>query len=112
MRQVLLNLLGNSLAATARGGAISVATRIADDAAVLLVEDTGRGIAQEDLPRVFDPFFTRTEGGTGLGLSIVHRIVEGHDGRTRIESSPGWGTRVRVEIPVRGREEVPEASHV
>ncbi len=99
LRQILLNLLGNSLAATAPGGTIRVSALHEGDRAVLTVEDTGRGISPEDLPRVFDPFFTRTEGGTGLGLSIVHGIVERHGGRVTLESSPGVGTRVRVEIP-------------
>jgi two-component system sensor histidine kinase HydH len=78
---------------------IAVAARVEGDRGVLVVEDTGRGIAPEDLPRVFDPFFTRAEGGTGLGLSIVHRIVERHAGRIALDSAPGKGTRARVEIP-------------
>jgi signal transduction histidine kinase len=99
LRQVLLNLLGNALAATGGKGSIRVSARRRGAAAVLVVEDTGRGIAPDDLPRVFDPFFSRTEGGTGLGLSIVHRIVEQHGGRIGIDSRPGSGTRVRIELP-------------
>jgi two-component system sensor histidine kinase HydH len=101
LRQVLLHLLGNSLAATDRGGCIEVGARVEHERAVLEVEDSGCGIAAEDLPRVFDPFFSRTAGGTGLGLSIVHGIVERHGGRIRLESRVGRGTRARVEIPRR-----------
>jgi signal transduction histidine kinase len=104
LRQVLLNLLGNSLAATDRGGFIEVGARVEHERAVLEVEDSGCGIAAEDLPRVFDPFFSKTAGGTGLGLSIVHGIVERHGGRIRLESRVGSGTRARVEIPRRARE--------
>jgi signal transduction histidine kinase len=102
LRQVLLNLLGNSLAATGKGGFIEVGARLDRERAVLEVEDSGCGIAPEDLPRVFDPFFSKTAGGTGLGLSIVHGIVERHGGRIRLESRPGRGTRASVEIPRRG----------
>lgn len=111
LRQVLLNLLGNSLAATDRGGFIEVGARLDSERAVLEVSDSGCGIASEDLPRVFDPFFSKTAGGTGLGLSIVHGIVERHGGRIRLESEPGRGTRARVEIPRRGisRSEVRSA---
>lgn len=99
LRQVLLNLLGNALAATGHGGEITVETLRNEDRAVLTLMDDGCGIAAEDLPRVFDPFFSRAEGGTGLGLSIVHRIVEDHGGRITLDSRPGAGTRVRVELP-------------
>jgi signal transduction histidine kinase len=102
MRQVLLNLLSNALHATDSGGTIRVTARRDGARAVLTVADDGRGIAPEDLPRVFDPFFGRTEGGTGLGLSIVHRIVEQHGGRIDLESRPGRGTVARVEIPAEG----------
>lgn len=105
LRQVLLNLLGNALAATASGGRITVRALARDSVAVLEVEDTGGGIAPEDLPRVFDPFFSRTPGGTGLGLAIAHAIVERHGGRIALESAPGKGTRASIELPaLAGRE--------
>jgi signal transduction histidine kinase len=99
LRQVVLNLLGNALAATPGGGAIRVRTGRESGTIVLEVTDSGKGISPEDLPRVFDPFFSRTDGGTGLGLSIVHGIVERHRGSITLDSTPGNGTRVRVEIP-------------
>jgi signal transduction histidine kinase len=99
MRQVLLNLLSNALAATQQGDTIRVTARRENDHAVLEVEDTGRGIESADMPRVFDPFFSRSDNGTGLGLSIVHGIIERHGGRIALDSAPGKGTRVRVELP-------------
>jgi two-component system sensor histidine kinase PilS (NtrC family) len=100
LRQILLNLLGNALSATAPGGTIRVGVETEEGWARLEVADDGRGIAAEDLPRVFDPFFSRTDGGTGLGLSIVHGIVERHGGRIRLVSALGSGTTARVEIPI------------
>ena len=99
LRQVLLNLLGNALAATGPGGEIAVETRCRGGRALLTVIDSGCGIATEDLPRVFDPFFSRSEGGTGLGLSIVHRIIENAGGRITLDSRLGEGTRVCVTLP-------------
>ncbi len=101
LRQVVLNLVGNALAATESGGSIRVEIGCDSGDAVLRVIDDGKGIPAEDLPRVFDPFFTRSEGGTGLGLSIVHRTIERHDGTIRLNSSPGRGTCAEVTFPRR-----------
>ena len=111
LRQVCLNLVGNALAATDPGGEIRVDVRTQASGAQLLVEDEGRGIAPEDLPRVFDPFFSRTEGGTGLGLSIVHGVVERHGGTVALLSRPGRGTIARVELPFRAAPGRGEVSH-
>jgi two-component system sensor histidine kinase HydH len=105
MRQVLLNLLGNALAATPDGGRIEVRVSSDEGRTVLEIEDDGKGIEPQDLPRVFDPFFSRADGGTGLGLSVVHGIIERHGGRIRLDSMPGKGTLARVEIPDRHAEE-------
>lgn len=104
LRQILLNLVGNSLAATDEGGTILIGVDREGDRAHLEVTDDGKGIPGDDLPRVFDPFFTRTEGGTGLGLSIVQRLVESNGGRIRLDSRVGDGTRVVVDLPVEAQE--------
>jgi two-component system sensor histidine kinase HydH len=66
------------------------------------VSDTGHGISQEDLPHIFDPYFTTKQSGTGLGLAIVHRIIEAHGGEIKIESTPGQGTTAILGIPEAG----------
>jgi signal transduction histidine kinase len=65
----------------------------------LEISDTGVGIAQDVLPRVFDPFFTTKPTGTGLGLAVVKRIVEAHRGDLKIDSTPGEGCKVVIELP-------------
>jgi signal transduction histidine kinase len=106
MTQVLINLITNAIQATPRGGSVRVivAPFPRHDGLVMAVADTGRGIAAEDLERVFDPFYTTKEEGTGLGLAICRQIVEQHQGTMGIESEPGKGTRVVVLLPRIGEE--------
>ena len=100
MTQVFLNLFQNAIAAMAAGGILRVRLDRQDAQTVrITVADTGIGITQEDLPRVFDPYFTTRPSGTGLGLAIVQKIVEGHGGEVRLESEPGRGTTVTVLLP-------------
>lgn len=102
LAQVLSNLLGNALKFTPPGGVINVRGEQAGDAARLSVEDTGPGIDAEDLPRVFEPFWTGRTGdhtGAGLGLSICRTIVEAHGGRIWAEARAGGGAAIRFELP-------------
>ncbi len=105
IRQMLLNLLRNSLIATGSGGVISVTAGIEDTMVVLTVSDTGQGIPADDIPNVFEPFFTRSQGGTGLGLSITQRIVEEHHGVISVQSIEGEGTVFTVRLPLPLRSE-------
>jgi two-component system sensor histidine kinase BaeS len=105
LRQVLGNLLTNAIRYTDAGGHVLVRVRALVGEAVLIVEDTGVGIAAEDLRRVFDRFWRadparqRATGGTGLGLTIAHRIVTDHGGRVEVASRPGVGTTFTVHLP-------------
>jgi len=102
IEQVIVNLVRNALEASApHAGVVRIATERADVGPCLRVEDDGPGIAEGDLPRIFDPFFSTRErtGGTGLGLSIVHGIVAEHGGSIDVESRLGAGTRFRVRLP-------------
>ena len=103
INQMLMNLLVNASQAIDGPGDIFVNASQQDEFVTIKIRDTGRGIAPEDLGRVFDPGFT-TKGvgvGTGLGLSIVHRIVEAHHGSIDVTSELGSGTTFRVRLPVR-----------
>ncbi len=100
MTQVFLNLCLNAIAAMEAGGVLRVSLARRDERTVrITVADTGIGIPKEDLPRVFDPYFTTRSSGTGLGLAIVQKIVEAHGGEVRLESKPGKGTTVTVLLP-------------
>jgi signal transduction histidine kinase len=105
--QVALNLVSNAIGASAPGATVRVTTRVEGDAAVLEVADDGRGIAAEDLPKVWTPFFSRRPGGTGLGLPIVRRIVEAHGGTIELESRPAHGTTATVRLPLRSERDAP-----
>lgn len=103
LRQVLLNLGENAVQFTEPGGNLHITASAGGDHVALCVVDTGRGIAADALPQVFDRHFHVHAGGrsegTGLGLAIVKRIVEAHRGKVEIDSSTGRGTIVRVTLP-------------
>lgn len=104
-QQVMSNLVGNAIKFTPSGGTITIAARQSGDHVIFSVADTGRGIPEEQLPKVFDRYWqsTRTDRqGAGLGLAIAKGIVEGHGGEIRVESKSGRGTRVEFSLPVAG----------
>jgi signal transduction histidine kinase len=99
LEQLLLNLLLNAAAALPAQGSAAVSARLLDDVVEITVRDDGRGIARDELDRVFDPFYTTREEGTGLGLTIVRRIADAHGAELGIESEPGLGTTIRLGMP-------------
>ena len=100
MNQVLLNLLLNAIQAMPDGGRISIRTERAGNTVVIVVEDDGEGIPEDDLARVFDPYFTTKSDGSGLGLALSAKIIEEHGGTISLESNLGRGTRVVFSIPL------------
>ncbi|MBW7935134.1 MAG: PAS domain-containing sensor histidine kinase [Gemmatimonadaceae bacterium] len=101
--QVLTNLLGNSLKYTERDGSVTVSAAAQGHEVLLAVRDTGSGIPAEQLPRIFERYYTRKRGanksGSGLGLAIARGIVEAHGGRIWVESEVGVGTSFFVALP-------------
>jgi len=99
IKQVLLNLYLNAIEAMADGDRLSVEVVQEDEGYFLiLVSDTGKGIKKEDLPHLFDPYFTTRSSGTGLGLAIVHNIIESHGGEVSVKSRYGEGTTVTIRL--------------
>jgi two-component system NtrC family sensor kinase len=108
LRQVILNLLNNAQQAIQQDGVISIATRSTPDGYVnLTVTDTGGGIAAEDLPKIFHPFFTTKPPGqgTGLGLAICHRILDELGGRIAVASQVGQGATFTVSLPLKAKKD-------
>jgi len=99
IRQVFWNLGTNAVEAMDKGGILTVSTQDFPDRISIVFSDTGPGISQDDLSRIFYPFYTTKERGTGLGLSIAYRIVEEHKGRLAVESTSGIGTNFEIILP-------------
>jgi len=78
-----------------------VTQRVVGDRVVITVRDRGIGIEAENLPRIWEPYFTTRRGGTGLGLAIVRNVIDGLGGSIAIDSRPAVGTDVRIELPPR-----------
>ena len=110
LEQVLVNLYLNAIDAMPDGGKLIVEARImqpegGSSMAVITVADTGFGIAETDLPKIFQPFFTaKKRRGMGLGLPICQRIVKNHGGHIEVESEPGKGTTFKIYLPSEQRQ--------
>lgn len=109
LNQVLWNLLANAADASAGEGRVRLRGGRDGGWVLLEVEDDGPGIPAEDLPHVFEPFYTTKARGTGLGLAIVHSIVEGHGGQVHVRSQEGRGTAFTLWLPAREVARVKQA---
>ncbi len=101
IQQVLVNLIKNAMQAMTKGGTLTLQTGEGSDGVWVSVADTGGGIPEEQINRIFDPFYTTKKKGSGLGLMIVQRIVRAHGGRVELESHVGRGSTFRVWFPLR-----------
>jgi two-component system, NtrC family, sensor histidine kinase PilS len=123
LHRALFNLVLNAVQHAGPAGAVGVLLERAEEGVPvtvpldqpvrLVVSDDGPGLREEDIPRLFDPFFTRRSGGTGLGLALVHRAVEAHGGAVLADNAPGGGARFTIYLPAQVGEEqlhVAEAS--
>jgi two-component system phosphate regulon sensor histidine kinase PhoR len=113
IEQIIVNLIDNAVKYTPAGGRVRVGLRLLDEEIVLEISDTGIGILQQDLPRVFERFYrvdearSRESGGTGLGLAIVKHMAEAHGGHVTVESEFNRGSTFVVTLPVVGVSSVP-----
>lgn len=100
--QIFWNLARNSLRAMPDGGTLRVVGQLGGEWYRFKVIDTGRGMSEEQRTNLFHPFQSFFDGGTGIGMAIVYRIVQDHGGRLRVDSRPGAGTTITVELPTAG----------
>jgi two-component system, sporulation sensor kinase E len=103
LKQVFFNITKNAMEAMGRGGKLRIKSRADDDFVYLLFGDTGSGIKQENLVRLFQPYHTTKTGGNGLGLMIAQRIMREHGGQVGLESKEGVGTVVTLQLPRKDR---------
>jgi signal transduction histidine kinase len=101
---VLVNLIKNAMQAMTTGGTLTLQTGESSEGVWLSVADTGGGISQEQIARIFEPFYTTKKKGSGLGLMIVQRIVRAHGGRIELDSQVGRGTTFRIWLPLQERK--------
>jgi signal transduction histidine kinase len=106
IKQVLLNLIDNALRYTPVGGAVGLRGAVEDGLARLEVQDSGAGIAPDELPHIFERFYrgdasrSRATGNSGLGLAIARAIIEAHGGTIAVRSAPGSGTCFTLRLPL------------
>ncbi|MBN1471640.1 MAG: hypothetical protein JW925_07655 [Syntrophaceae bacterium] len=106
IKQVLLNIFLNALAAMPGGGRLSIELAQTQDALETVITDTGTGIDVKDMPRIYDPYFTSKPAGTGLGLAVVQKIMEAHGAFLKIESKAGTGTTVILRFAMSANERI------
>lgn len=99
-KEVWLNLIQNSIKAMKHGGTLTISTLMNNDTMSMTIADTGEGIAEKNMEKIFSPFYSTREGGLGLGLPIVQRIVESHGGKISCKSKPGEGTVFEMILTV------------
>lgn len=100
IQQILINLIKNAMHSMSTGGILTISTGTREQGVWISVSDTGHGIPQDKINRIFEPYFSTREKGTGLGLMLVNRIIQDHSGRIEIESPPGKGATFRIWLPM------------
>ncbi|MEN6381846.1 MAG: ATP-binding protein [Rectinema sp.] len=100
LKQALLNIVKNAIAAMPNGGTLTISAVTKDDELQISISDTGIGIPEELLTKIFEPYFTTKESGTGLGLTITFKIIKEHNGEITVESKPSKGSTFTIHLPI------------
>ena len=100
LKQALLNIIKNAMNAMATGGKLTISVSSDGDFVVISIKDTGCGIPEENISKIFEPYFTTRAAGTGLGLTVVYKIIKEHKGDISVESRVGVGTTFIIKLPV------------
>lgn len=100
IKQALLNIIKNAISAMPEGGVLTLSTSVQGDEAVLDISDEGVGIPEENVSKIFEPYFTTKEFGSGLGLTVVYKIIREHGGEVSVSSKVGEGTTFSLSFPI------------
>jgi len=100
MKTALLNLVKNAAAATEQGGKLIITTKETEGEVLISIADTGTGISEEDLNKIFEPYFTTKNNGTGLGLTVVFKVIKEHLGEINVTSREGEGSVFTISLPI------------
>ncbi|HPD68751.1 MAG TPA: ATP-binding protein [Rectinema sp.] len=100
LKQALLNIVKNAIAAMPNGGTLTISAVTRHDELQISISDTGIGIPEELLAKIFEPYFTTKESGTGLGLTITFKIIKEHNGEITVESKPSKGSTFTIHLPI------------
>ena len=100
LQQAFLNLFLNAMDAMPKGGELRISTHTENGWLTIRIEDTGVGMAKEQLEHIFEPFYSTKESGTGLGLAITKRIIEDHQGKIKVTSTPNKGSAFEISLPL------------
>jgi PAS domain S-box-containing protein len=104
LKQALLNLVKNAQSAMPRGGTLTVSTNCTENEIKISIHDTGNGISEENISKIFEPYFSTSKTGTGLGLTLVFKIIREHHGEISVISSPGEGAVFEITLPIPQKE--------
>jgi signal transduction histidine kinase len=104
MKQALLNLIKNAIAAMGGGGTLTISSAVRDAEVEIGIQDSGTGIPEEILSKIFEPYFTTKETGSGLGLTLVFKIIREHRGEVSVKSKEGEGACFTISLPIPQRE--------
>lgn len=104
LTQAFINIMKNGIQSMDYGGTLRVETQRSKESVEVIFTDSGSGIPEDQMEKIFNYYYTTKEKGVGLGLPIAHRIIEAHGGRLRIESKTGVGTKVTITLPLKSKQ--------
>jgi PAS domain S-box-containing protein len=104
IKQALLNLIKNAIAAMPEGGTLTIKTESTGSEIHIYIDDTGIGISEENISKIFEPYFTTKETGSGLGLTLVFKIIKEHRGEISVKSKEGEGSSFMITLPIPQKE--------
>jgi PAS domain S-box-containing protein len=105
MKQAMLNIIKNAMNAMSSGGHLAIHVFVENDNVIFIIKDDGEGIPEENLNKIFEPYFTTKDFGSGLGLTLVYKIIKEHNGEIQLKSKVGIGTSFIIKLPIPQKEQ-------